>query len=246
MSGLSGETAAARSAGRRSRLVRRLGKIALAAALVLVLLALAAGLVFAGSASHIAAGVEIAGVNVGGLTAEEAQARLEATARRYESVPVAFTAGGATFPLRPSDVEARANWAAAVEEALERGDGPVPFRGPRAPVARAPRARTSSPRSRSTGPRSTTGSNQIAADVDQPAREAALVLNGLEPEVVPGQAGPEARPGGRRRGRRRHARPGSSAWRRRSRWPSTSRRSRSRRWRRLPRRRAPCSRRRSS
>ena len=120
---------AARSTGRRSRVVRRLAKIALASTLVLVLLALAAGLVFAGSASHIAAGVEIAGVNVGGLTADEAQARLEAVAARYESVPVAFTAGGATFPLRPSDVEARANWAAAAEEALERGDGPVPLRG---------------------------------------------------------------------------------------------------------------------
>ena len=73
--------------------------------------------------------VRIAGVNVGGLTADEAQERLEAVAGRYESVPVAFTAGGATFPLRPSDVEARANWAAAAEEALERGDGPIPLRG---------------------------------------------------------------------------------------------------------------------
>ena len=137
-------------------MVRRLAKIALATTLVLVLLALAAGLVFAGSASHIAAGVEIAGVNVGGLTADEAQARLEAVARRYESVPVAFTAGGATFPLRPSDVEAartglrrpRRPWSAATGRsrcAASSASGSA-RRGP-----------TSSPRSRSTSRGSTTG-----------------------------------------------------------------------------------------
>ena len=169
-------------------MVRRLAKIALASTLVLVLLALAAGLVFAGSASHIAAGVEIAGVNVGGLTADEAQARLEAVARRYESVPVAFTAGGATFPLRPSDVEARANWAAAAEEALERGDGPVPLRGLERLWLRATGANVE-PSVEVYEPGLAYRLNQIAAEVDEPAREAALVLNGLEPEVVPGQAG---------------------------------------------------------
>ena len=64
--------------------------------------------------------------------------------------------------------------------------------------------------------------NQIAAEVDEPAREAALVLNGLEPEVVPGQAGrkldQEASAG-----IVVAALAGSSAWRRRSPSPSTSR-----------------------
>jgi vancomycin resistance protein YoaR len=155
---------------------------------MLALLALVAGLAFAGSASRIAAGVEIAGVNVGGLTAAEAQARLEAAARRYESVPVVFTAGGETHPLKPSDVEARANWAAAVDEALGKGDGPVPLRGLERLWLRA------------SGPNVAPEVNvfeaaldyrvaQIADRVDAPAREAALVLEGLEPEVVPGQAG---------------------------------------------------------
>ncbi len=171
-------------------MVRRLGKIALATALVLVLLALASGLVFAGSASHIAAGVEIAGVNVGGLTAEEAQARLEATARRYESVPVVFTAGGATFPLRPSDVEVRANWAAAAEEAIDRGDGPVPLRGLERLWLRVTGTNVE-PSVHAYQAALDYRLNQIATDVDEPAREAALVLDGLEPEVVPGHAGRE-------------------------------------------------------
>jgi len=155
---------------------------------VLTLLALASGIVFAGSASHVAAGVEIAGVNVGGMGGEEAQARLEAAAERHESVPVVFTAGGATFPLKPADVEARADWAAAVDDALAKADGPVPLRGLERLWLRL------------------TGANvepsvdvykaaldyrvdQIAQTVDEPAREAALVLDGLEPEVVPGRAG---------------------------------------------------------
>jgi vancomycin resistance protein YoaR len=183
-------TRAARSAGRRQRLVRRLGKVALATALVLVLLALVTGFVFAGSASHIAAGVKIAGVNVGGLTAEEAQARLEEAARRSESVPVVFTAGGATFPLRPSDVEARGNWAAAVDEALEKGDGPVPLRGLERVWLRAAGANVE-PTIEVYDAALDYRLEQIGSDVDEPAREAALMLNGLEPEVVPGRAGLE-------------------------------------------------------
>jgi vancomycin resistance protein YoaR len=175
-------------AGRRSRLVRRIGKVALAVALLLVLLALAAGIGFAGSASHIAAGVEIAGVNVGGMTAEEAQARLEAASQRSESVPVVFTAGGATFPLKPSDVEARADWAAAVDDALAKADGPVPLRGLERLWLRVTGASVE-PSVDVYDAALAYRVSQIATTLDEPAREAALVLNGLEPEVVPGQAG---------------------------------------------------------
>jgi len=175
-------------AGRRSRLVRRIGKVALAVALLLVLLALAAGIGFAGSASHIAAGVEIAGVNVGGMTAEEAQARLEAASQRSESVPVVFTAGGATFPLKPSDVEARADWAAAVDDALAKADGPVPLRGLERLWLRVTGASVE-PLVDVYDAALAYRVSQIATTLDEPAREAALVLNGLEPEVVPGQAG---------------------------------------------------------
>ena len=55
----------ARTRGGRARLVRA-GKIALGALALLLVLSLAAGIAFAGSASRIAAGVSIQGVNVGG------------------------------------------------------------------------------------------------------------------------------------------------------------------------------------
>ena len=86
----------ARTKGRRERLVRA-GRIALAVLAALLLLALAVGVVFAGSAGRIAAGVSVAGVNVGGLTAAEATALLEGRAARYADVPVVFTA--VTDPL---------------------------------------------------------------------------------------------------------------------------------------------------
>jgi vancomycin resistance protein YoaR len=169
-------------------MVRRIARFALAAALVLTLLALTAGLVFAGSPSHIAAGVEIAGVNVGGMTAEEAQARLEAAAKRYESVPVVFTAGEATFPLKPSDVEARTDWAAAVDEALGKGDGPLPFRGLERLWLRVMGGNVE-PSVEVYDAALAYRINQIADTVDESAREAALVLDGLQPEVSPGNAG---------------------------------------------------------
>jgi vancomycin resistance protein YoaR len=163
----------------------RPGLIALAAVAVLLL---AAGIGFAGSPSRIPAGVTIAGVDVGGLTAEEAQAKLADTAREYSSVPVVFTAGGEQYPIRPDAVDAQADWAAAVSAALEHGDGPLPVRGLQRLWLRftgadvdtrvdvdemALRARL----------------DHVADAVDQPAREASIVLAGLTPQILPESTG---------------------------------------------------------
>ena len=113
----------------RKRTARRAARVAAWALAAVVLLLLAAGFVFAGSASSIAAGVTVAGVNVGGLSEEEAQARLAATARRYASVPVVFTAGGKRFALRPAALDVRGDWNAAAAAAVVEGDGPRPLRG---------------------------------------------------------------------------------------------------------------------
>jgi vancomycin resistance protein YoaR len=163
----------------------RPGLIALA---VVSLLLLAAGVGFAGSASRVPAGVTIAGVDVGGLTAEEAQAKLAATAREYASVPVVFTAGGDRYPIRPDAVAARADWAAAVSAALEHGDGPLPIRGLRRLWLRFTGTDVDPPvdvdelalRARL---------DRVADDVDRPAREASIVLAGLTPRIIPESAG---------------------------------------------------------
>jgi len=59
------------------------------------------GFLFAGSPARIAAGVRVAGVNVGGLTASQATAKLERQASAVSQVPVVFTAVGHTWSLRP-------------------------------------------------------------------------------------------------------------------------------------------------
>ena len=157
---------------------------------VLVALAVVAGIAFAGSPDRVAAGITVAGVNVGGLNAEDAQAKLENVAARHASEPGVFTAAEYRFNIRPAALEVEGNWAVAAEEAVERGDAPFPLRGlervwlrlfgaevePTADVFQAALDERL---------------ERIAAQVDRPAVEASLVLDGFEPEIVPGQAGRE-------------------------------------------------------
>ena len=70
--------------------MQRLGLLAIVA----VVLGVVLGLGFAGSSGRIAAGVKIDGVNVGGLTAGQARAKLERRADALSQVPVTFTAVG--------------------------------------------------------------------------------------------------------------------------------------------------------
>ena len=86
-------------------------------------------IVFAGSAERIPGGVNVAGVDVGGLTASEARAKLAALAARRASDPVTFTASGHRFSVRPSRLDVRADWTAAAASAVDKGDGPIPLRG---------------------------------------------------------------------------------------------------------------------
>jgi vancomycin resistance protein YoaR len=172
----------------RSRAVRRFARIALAAAVLLLLLALAAGLVFAGSAERAAAGVSVEGVNVAGLTAEEAQAKLEASARRYASIPVVFTAADRRFSVRPESLDVEADWAGAAQAAVDRGDAPLPLRGLQRVWVRLAGTQVE-PTADVFEAALNERLRRVAAQVDRPAREASLVLDGLVPEIVPGQAG---------------------------------------------------------
>ena len=97
--------------------MQRLGLLAIVAVVVGVVL----GLSFAGSSGRIAAGVKIEGVNVGGLNAGQARAKLER--------PVTFSAVGHEWRLKPVSLGVEANWGAAVKLALDQGRGVGPFRG---------------------------------------------------------------------------------------------------------------------
>ncbi|HXV57688.1 MAG TPA: VanW family protein [Gaiellaceae bacterium] len=177
----------ARTGGRRERLVRA-GRIALAVLAALLLLALAVGVVFAGSADRIAAGVSVAGVSVGGLTAAEATETLETRAASLADVPVVFTAGDRQFRVRPAALDVRAGWAAAAEEAVDRGDWPLPVRGLQRVWLRLSGAEVE-PAVEAYDAAVAFRVDKLASRIDRPAREGALVLRDLEPHVVPGEAG---------------------------------------------------------
>jgi vancomycin resistance protein YoaR len=168
----------------------RVGRIALGALSVLVVLAVVAGIAFAGSAGRVAAGVTVEGVSVGGLSAEDAQAKLERIAARYADQPVVFTAAEYEYTIRPASLDVEVDWAAAAEAAVERSDAPFPLRGLERIWLRlfgADVQPTASVFQAALDERL----ERIAAVIDRPAREAALVLNGFEPQIVPAEAGRE-------------------------------------------------------
>jgi vancomycin resistance protein YoaR len=171
-----------------SALVRRAAKIGLAVFAVLVAGVPAAGIGFAGSSDHIAAGVTVAGLDVGGLTAEEAERKLATRAHRLASVPVVFEAGGKAWPMAPAQIALRGDWKSAAGSSVDQGDGVVPLRGLQrvrlrlfgadVQPAASYEEQTLARRLRA-----------IARAVDVPGRQAAILLRNGGPLLVPGEAG---------------------------------------------------------
>jgi vancomycin resistance protein YoaR len=146
------------------------------------------GLAFSGSPARIAGGVQVAGVSVGGLTSDEATARLEARAREVANIPVTFTAEGHTWRLRPSNLGVEADWAAAVKLAQQQGEGVPPLRGLRRVGIRFFGADVSPP-TRVWQRALRFELARMSSAVGAPHRDAAIVLRGLQPSVVPGRMG---------------------------------------------------------
>ncbi len=173
---------------RRARSRRLLVQRLLALTTVAVVAGLGLGLAFAGSPGHIAEGVSVAGVDVGGLTAGEATAKLEARARGVAGTPVAFTAGGHRWRLRPGNLGIEADWAAAVKLAAQHGDGFGPLRGFRRLGVRVFGADVSPP-TRVWERALNYELARMSRAVGTPHRDASLVLHGLRPAVVKGRVG---------------------------------------------------------
>lgn len=183
--------------GRRSRtargifrVVKRRWRLGLwAAALTLVGL-VAAGVLFAGSPERIPSGVTLAGVPLGGLTAEQAEAKLRERAEEVASVPVVFTAGEGRWAITPRQLEVRVDWAAAVQDALDVGQGPLPFRGLKRVKVRL-FGEDLEPHADYFEGGLQFRVDEMARRVERPAREAAIVLRGMTPVVLPAEAGRE-------------------------------------------------------
>lgn len=153
-----------------------------------VVLAALVGQVFAGSTSRLAAGVTIAGADVGGLPVDEALARLEARAAAVEREPVVFTAAGQRFGLDAATLGVRADWAGAVESAQRDGEGFGPVRGFKRLATRFFGSEVTPAVTAYAGALDYKVA-EIAAAIDRDHVEARLERRGLDIAVVPGQSG---------------------------------------------------------
>jgi vancomycin resistance protein YoaR len=168
--------------------VRRIRRVSLAALVLLVLIAIAIAIVYAGSPGTLARGLRVDGVDVGGLSTAEATRTLQRRSQATLGKPVPFVAAGRTFQLKASDISLEPDWAAAVVAARHEGDGFGPLRGFRRFKLRffggdvAAKAAYSDARLKAALAR-------IAARIDRPHREAAVVLHGLKPAIAPARSG---------------------------------------------------------
>ena len=103
-------------------------RLALGAGL-LMLLAVGAAALLAGSPGRLPEGTTIGGVDVGGLEAHAATRLLEQRTARVQREPVVFVAGGKTFRITASQLGIRPNWGGAVRRAVDAGSGAAPVRG---------------------------------------------------------------------------------------------------------------------
>jgi vancomycin resistance protein YoaR len=99
------------------------------AALALLAAGVVLGFVYAGSATKLASGVRIAGVDVGGLEAGDARALLEKRSAAAAARPVVFTAGTQRFRISARELGVEPDWRDAVATAQRQGDGFGPIRG---------------------------------------------------------------------------------------------------------------------
>jgi vancomycin resistance protein YoaR len=173
---------------RRQARARVLKRVALATVGALVLAAVAAAIVYAGSSARLAAGERIGGLDVGGMTDAQARTLLDGRASSRARVPVAFIADGHRFRITAPQIGLRYDWAAAIAAAHQRAGGFAPLRG----IKRLRLRLFGS----DVAPTSTYDARQlrqvvarIAAGLDRPHRDATLVLHGLKPVVVPAVVG---------------------------------------------------------
>jgi vancomycin resistance protein YoaR len=176
-----------RSRPRRRRLLLRWG---LPLVVVLAVLALIVGFAFAGSPGRIAAGVTIAGVDVGGLNSAQARSELQRRFAAVERQAVDFSAAGHTFRISPAELGVQPDWGAAIAQAQRVGSGSGPLRGFRrldvrffgSDVKLQPRVFQAA---------LIYEIDRLASTVDVSHEDAKVQLRGGRPVVVPGRAGAE-------------------------------------------------------
>jgi vancomycin resistance protein YoaR len=148
------------------------------------------GFALAGSTTRLPGGTRIAGVAVSGLEAKAARRMLEERADRLRHVPVEFRAAGRSWRMRPSSLGVEVDWAAGVEAAQRQGEGFGPLRGFRRLGVRV-FGTDIHPPTEVYEPALEYFVGQLARDIGQHHRDAAVRLRGLRVAVVPDRPGRE-------------------------------------------------------
>jgi len=157
-------------------------------AVLVVLSGAVLGIAFAGSPAHLASGVRIAGVDVGGLTPGAAKSLLQRRWSEVEHAPMTFRAGGHAWHFSASQLGVEPDWGAAVADARRQGQGFGPLRGFRRLDVRVFGADVAPPTSVYDAAL-TYVLSRIGHKVDAPRVDASVGLHGLRPVVVVGRAG---------------------------------------------------------
>jgi vancomycin resistance protein YoaR len=157
-------------------------------AAIAALAAVVLGLAFAGSPSRIAGGVRIAGIDVGGMTTKEAERTLREKADSLAAVPVTFRVGQHAWRLQPRRLGIQVDWAAAVDAVRRQGQGFGPLRGFRRLDLRFFGADVAPP-TQVYDAALRYWLDRIERTVNSPHRDAAIVLHGLTPAIVPSRTG---------------------------------------------------------
>jgi len=146
------------------------------------------GLAFAGSPTRVPAGVQIAGVSVGGLTPAQARKQLEKRSHAVTNRPVVFHAGGRTWRLTAKELDIHVNWRGAVSAALRQGEGPAPVRGFRRLGVRLFGADVT-PAAQAYDAALEFELDRIATGTNRRYRDASMRLDGRTPVVLPARTG---------------------------------------------------------
>ena len=172
---------------RQARL-RKARRVALAGIVALLATAVAVSLAYAGSVGSIAGGVRIAGVDVGGKSADDVVLALQQRSAALVDRPVVFVAGTQRFEFTARQLGVTVDWRAAVDSARRDGGGFGPLRGFRRLALRLS-GQDITPPIAAYDATVSSAVRALAAKVDRPQVPAAIVLKGLEPSIVPGTPG---------------------------------------------------------
>ena len=155
---------------------------------LLLLVGVLLGLAFAGSRQQLAEGTQVAGIDIGGLTARQAELNLEQRFAAVSAQPVTFSAGGKSNSFAANQLGVDPDWRGAVEAAARAGDGFGPIRGYRRLHTRFFGAEIL-PRVGVSDAALDFALERMAKGVDRPATNAAVVRRGLQIEIAPDEAG---------------------------------------------------------